>query len=68
MQREEEVAQSTDNKIDQDHPGFPHGQSSEQMIRPRSAKDQQASDPVLTDRNRPDTGKPADDERLNRGK
>ncbi|MGC4101958.1 hypothetical protein [Ferruginibacter sp.] len=34
MQKKEEVAQHPDNKIDQDFPGFPHGQSSEKIIHP----------------------------------
>lgn len=59
----EEVYRSTDAKIDQDMPGFPHGTASEEMIRPEQGGDRKAADPELSDGHR-DGGKATDEERL----
>jgi hypothetical protein len=64
LQDSEEISNSTDQKIDQDMPGFPHGPSSRNMINPRTEEDRKTADPVLTDAHRKHTGKAADEERL----
>lgn len=45
----QEVQQSNDNKIDQDFPGFPHGQSKENIIKPENATDAATADISNTD-------------------
>ena len=42
--KKEEVQQSNDNKIDQDFPGFPFGQSKENIINPITEKDKKIAD------------------------
>jgi hypothetical protein len=39
-----EVKNSNDNKIDQDFPGFPHGQAKENIINPKTANDKKVAD------------------------
>ena len=39
IQSKQEVEQSNDNKIDQDFPGFPHGQAKENIIKPQTDAD-----------------------------
>ncbi|MES2851144.1 MAG: hypothetical protein V4685_18985 [Bacteroidota bacterium] len=41
--KKEEVQQSNDNKIDQDFPGFPHGQAKENIINPVTDKDKKTA-------------------------
>lgn len=44
IQNKEAVQQSNDNKIDQDFPGFPHGQAKENIINPKTAADKETAD------------------------
>lgn len=39
----EEVSNHPDNKIDMDHPGFPHGQSKENIISPKNEEDKKTA-------------------------
>lgn len=64
IQHPEEVSQSADPKIDQDLPGFPHGQATKEIIRPETDAEMKTADPDLSGRNRPATGGAADEERL----
>ncbi len=49
IKKQEEVYQHPDNKIDQDFPGFPHGQSKENLINPVSHKDKKTAAVQTTD-------------------
>lgn len=44
IQNKQQVQQSNDNKIDQDFPGFPHGQSKENIIQPKTKADAATAD------------------------
>lgn len=44
IQNKQQVQQSNDNKIDQDFPGFPHGQSKENIIKPQTKNDAATAD------------------------
>ena len=44
-----EVAESTDNKIDQDFPGFPHGTAAEEVIHPTTATEKKVASVNHTD-------------------
>ena len=44
MKRKEDVSKYPDNKIDQDFPGFPHGQSRENIITPSTSNEKKIAD------------------------
>ena len=62
MQNKQEVQQSNDNKIDQDYPGFPNGQSNENIINPTTATDKKVADVKNMDGEKRPQRKPATDE------
>jgi len=45
----EQIANHPDNKIDMDHPGFPHGQSKENIISPKNEEDKKTAAVNITD-------------------
>ncbi len=49
IQQPEEVSQHPDNRIDADHPGFPHGQASEENIKPETATEKKTAQVGVTD-------------------
>jgi hypothetical protein len=49
IRQQEEVSQHPDAKIDADHPGFPHGQSSEKTISPKTETEKETAAVDITD-------------------
>ena len=41
--KKKEIATNSDNKIDQDFPGFPHGKSTEQLITPKTDEEKKVA-------------------------
>ncbi|MBC7948209.1 MAG: hypothetical protein H7Y42_10050 [Chitinophagaceae bacterium] len=42
--QKKDIPGNADNKIDQDFPGYPHGQSNEKVINPKTKKEKETSD------------------------
>jgi hypothetical protein len=42
--RKSDISNHPDNKIDQDFPGFPHGHSTESIIKPENETDEKTAD------------------------
>jgi hypothetical protein len=49
IKQQEEVSQHPDAKIDADHLGFPHGQSSEKTISPKTETEKETAAVDITD-------------------
>jgi hypothetical protein len=56
IKRQEEVSQNPDAKIDADHPGFPHGQSSEENISPKTQTERDTAAVDVTDGEKKERG------------
>lgn len=44
IRKKEDVQENTDNRIDQDFPGFPHAPAKEALINPRTKQDEKTAD------------------------
>lgn len=62
IQNHAAVQQSNDSKIDQDYPGFPHGQAKENIINPKTANDEKVADVKNMDSEKKQLQKPGTDE------
>ena len=49
MKTKEDVAKSSDNKIDQDFEGFPHGTAKEKLINPKTKQEKKVAAVNITD-------------------
>ncbi|MEP6674377.1 MAG: hypothetical protein ABJA78_04455 [Ferruginibacter sp.] len=42
--KKEDIAKNPDHKIDEDFPGYPHGQSKDKIIKPQNENDRKTAD------------------------
>lgn len=56
LKDKEEVHNNPDPKIDMDYPGFPHGQATENIIKPKNPVDEKTAALTITDGEKIDQG------------
>lgn len=59
--KKKDIQKQSDNKIDQDFPGFPHGMASEQIINPSSEEEKKIAALKVKDGEKENKKKPGDD-------